>query len=420
MAFAKDTSRKQLSDLTLEEVKRIQKPAPGYVLAVGKYQAIPATFRSWLDATNIPTSTVFNASTQERLGDWLITGKRPVIGRYVEGSQSVTVATAQLELAKEFASIPVPYDLTNDRGTFVRAGESYYKDRGGNRAGHTVAEVRTALEEARRTKNLQSLKQFIAKGEGGYDSLNRGVGGDTPTYSPEYYSALSRIPSATSPAVSPTISADVLSNYIKNTYVIPVSSSYSGDNKVNTFLIALAGIQGKVPAVNNKTYKEWLSENAIYSRQQLDGELELLNIAAQANVQLAAEAKENLSKIDGLIPAEAAYLVQQNLFELQPDLMRQKMSANAIGPDGIVPNYSHAWRSPGKLAITADLTIPGASGFKIGQIFRVGRTYNYDNQGAYQLFGLTEDISIGKGWTTTIHSRFNAMPIAKIYGLQSE
>jgi hypothetical protein len=98
------------------------------------------------------------------------------------------------------------------------------------------------------------------------------------------------------------------------------------------------------------------------------------------------------------------------------------MSANTgVQPNGITPNYSHAWRAPGKLAITADITIPGASGFRIGQIFWVGRTYDhYKKYGAFQLFGLTEDININKGWTTTIHSRFNAMPVDKLLGIQSE
>jgi hypothetical protein len=427
MAFVKDTSKKQLSDLTLEEVTRIQKPAPGYVLAVGKYQAVPETFKSWLKATKISLNTIFNAETQEKLGDWLITSKREKVGQYVNGDVSVTLEEAQLELAREFASIPVPYDITRPAGKGypsrrVLKGQSYYFGIAGNNAQAPVERYQQALLEARRTRNLNSLKQFIARGEGGYDSLNRGRAGDTPTYSPEYYNALSRIPSSPSQTTPQTTTADILGNYLISTYVRPVSASYPGEDNsvVQNFLISLQGKNTtKISAPNNKTYKEWLGENTIYSNQQLAGELILLDSAAQVSLELAAESKENLSKIDGLIPAEAAFLVQNNLFELRPDVMRQQMMINA--GSGINSNYSHAWRSPGKLAITADLTIPGAAGFKIGQIFWVGRTYEHYKQfGAFQLFGLTEEITINKGWTTTIHSRFNAMPIIKIVGLQSE
>lgn len=212
------------------------------------------------------------------------------------------------------------------------------------------------------------------------------------------------------------LNSQPLDQYMRNTYIAPLNTKYPQDTKVKAFTDKLQN--GQETGIYDTSLKSWLEQNAIYSESQLQGELALIRLAEEANTTLVAEAKSNLSKVDGLIPAEAAFLVQANLFELQPDLMRQQMSANA--GSGEDPNYSHAWRSPGKLAITADLMIPGKAGFRIGQIFRVGRTYDYKNQGAFQLFGLTEDISIDKGWTTTIHSRFNAMPLRKIVGLQSE
>jgi GH24 family phage-related lysozyme (muramidase) len=207
-----------------------------------------------------------------------------------------------------------------------------------------------------------------------------------------------------------------LDQYLRSTYTLPLRQKYTQDDSVQTFATKLQS--GQETGIYDTSLKAWLEQNAVYSESQLQGELALIRLAEEASATLVAEAKSNLSKVDGLIPAEAAFLIQSNLFELQPDLMRQQMSANA--GSGENPNYSHAWRSPGKLAITADLTIPGKSGFRIGQIFRVGRTYDYKNQGAFQLFGLTEEVSMGKGWTTTIHSRFNAMPASKIQGLESE
>ena len=79
---------------------------------------------------------------------------------------------------------------------------------------------------------------------------------------------------------------------------------------------------------------------------------------------------------------------------------------------------SHAWRAPGKLAVTADIQIPGASGFKIGQVFWVGRTYeSFKKNGVFQLLGLTETIDLSRGWVTEIHSRLLALPKNNLIGL---
>ena len=239
------------------------------------------------------------------------------------------------------------------------------------------------------------------------ESGRRGSAGSTPTaYTP-----------GTSTPFNPDTAID---SYILKTYTQPLKQNFSRDADV----VKLADdVRNGNTFVNSdkKAYRDWLkTTNKLYSDSQLDGELALINLAAEANLTLQAEAKSNLAKIDNLIPAEAAFLIQRNLFELQPDLMRQQMSANA-GPGNREVDYSHAWRAPGKLAITADITIPGASGFRIGQIFWVGRTYeHYKKFGAFQLFGLTENITIGRGWNTTIHSRFNAMPTGKVKNLKSE
>lgn len=198
-------------------------------------------------------------------------------------------------------------------------------------------------------------------------------------------------------------------DYIQKTYVAPLEAKNQAP--LRPFIDTLK--TGADPLVAQ------VQQSSLYSDRQLDGELQLIGIMQGINDTLASEAKSNLTKIDGLVPAEAAFLVQKNLFEMSPDIMRQQMSANA-DTSGRVVDYSHAWRAPGKLAITADLMIPGISGLRIGQIFWVGRTYeHYKDYGAFQLFGLTENITIGRGWTTTIHSRFNAMPTQKIRELRS-
>jgi len=228
-------------------------------------------------------------------------------------------------------------------------------------------------------------------------------------------------PTAYTPGASTPFNPDAaIDSYMLKTYTQPLKQEFSRDTDVVKLADDVRGGNTFV-SFDKKPYRDWLKNtNKLYSDSQLDGELALLNLAAEANLSLQAEAKSNLAKVDNLIPAEAAFLIQRNLFELQPDLMRQQMSANA-GSGNREVDYSHAWRAPGKLAITADITIPGASGFRIGQIFWVGRTYeHYKKFGAFQLFGLTENITIGRGWNTTIHSRFNAMPTGKVKNLKSE
>jgi hypothetical protein len=220
------------------------------------------------------------------------------------------------------------------------------------------------------------------------------------------------------PSTGGTFASDV-SVYLRDTYTNPLKTKFGSDTSIAALIEDLER-GNKAVQSQDIAYRTYLKEGRVLSEaSQLNGELALINMAAEAELTLQAETRANLAKVDGLNPAEAAFFVWQNLFELQPDLMRQQMSANAGTGENV--NYSHAWRAPGKLAITADLTIPGASGFRMGQIFWVGRTYeHYKKYGAFQVFGITEDITTGRGWNTVIHSRFNAMPTDKITTLQSE
>lgn len=213
-----------------------------------------------------------------------------------------------------------------------------------------------------------------------------------------------------------------VSDYIKRTYIDPIKKAL--DNKDSEFFKVLNDeVTPRLVVSQGLTFKEYLQSNGLFNNSQLNGEKTLLNLATEAQAKLQAEQSTIRARIDDIPSAAAAFLIQNDLFELSPDLMRTRMAANAGNSFDLgapTENYSHAWRSPGKLAITADLTIPGASGFRIGQIFRVGRTYDhYNRYGAFQLFGLTEEITVGRGWTTTIHSRFNAMPIRKVADIKS-
>jgi len=347
---------KKLSDLTIQEIISTQKPS-GKVLAVGKYQAIPVTFKDWVASDRISADTVFDIAAQERLGDWLIVGKRPKVGQYINNTGNVTIEEAHLQLAREFASIPVPYDLTNDRGTFIKAGESYYKDRGGNKANHSISEVRSALTQSKSSKSLTPIKKFIAKGEGGYDSLNTGIGGDTITYSEKYFQVLNSCEKTTSAAPTPQQSTQ---NRTNQEITVPQSQFC---------------VENKAECDKCKLNQEKIRQYDIVKN-------------------VTNEAQNVVRQFPGLRKAF-------RYVEVFPDLMVASITSTANG------NNSNAFgASPGSLSISGDLTLPGINGIRVGELFWIDRIPAfYKAFGAFQVMSV-EDIIGLDGWKTRINARF--------------
>ena len=133
---------KKLSEMTIDEIRAKQKiKSPDNkdrLFAVGKYQLIPTTFEMAVKSLGLSGDTVFNADTQEKMGQYLLFKKRPALGAYIKG-ESNDMNTALLEAAKEWASLPVP--------TGSKKGKSYHGS--GNKAQHTLEETIKALTAAR-------------------------------------------------------------------------------------------------------------------------------------------------------------------------------------------------------------------------------------------------------------------------------
>ena len=126
-----------LERLTIGEVQNLQ--AIGTLFAVGRYQFITETLKIAVAAAELKTSYLFSPTNQDRLGlALLIGGKRPELRDYLQG-KNVSIEAAQLDLAKEWASIP----MANGRGF-------YDGDSAGNRATAKVATVQAALKAARK------------------------------------------------------------------------------------------------------------------------------------------------------------------------------------------------------------------------------------------------------------------------------
>ena len=151
---------KSLTEMTIDEVHAQQYPNGIGLGAVGKYQIIPKTMKGfirYLRAQGIDTSKrKFDASIQNMFGPYSITKKRAKVGRFLSGDNSVSLDTAQLELAAEYASIGVPYDMK--KGSYngkyplrdIKKGESLYSGTGSNYApaAHTD-NIRSMLQKLR-------------------------------------------------------------------------------------------------------------------------------------------------------------------------------------------------------------------------------------------------------------------------------
>jgi hypothetical protein len=148
---AKKYLGKNLQDMTISEIMSLQ--SKGKVSAVGKYQIVTGTmpgFVKWLQSKGYdPKNTKYSAKIQDLYPQYTIESKRPQVGKFLSGSMN-DIQKANLELAAEFASVGVPFDMK--AGSYgggwpkydIKKGESLYSGRGRNRASITPEQVQNA------------------------------------------------------------------------------------------------------------------------------------------------------------------------------------------------------------------------------------------------------------------------------------
>jgi hypothetical protein len=142
---------KKLSEMTINEILEAQAlTGDDRLFAVGKYQMIPSTFKEVVEGMGLSGDTVFSHDFQDQAGMYLATQKRPILGAYLNGQdwngKAVDEDTALMELAKEWASAPLPYDVQIG-DTLRKAGDSRYG--AGNKAQHSIQEARDAIRSAK-------------------------------------------------------------------------------------------------------------------------------------------------------------------------------------------------------------------------------------------------------------------------------
>jgi hypothetical protein len=142
---------KSLSELTIAEIMKKQEGTRGSgreIFAAGRFQIIPQTMKRAVALAGISKDEVFNEDTQKRLAMALIQN-RPHLNAYLTG-KSNDLHAAQLDLSEEWASLPDP-----------KTGRSHYK--GGNKASHTLEQVKESLVSARTEIAAKSTDTRIAQ-----------------------------------------------------------------------------------------------------------------------------------------------------------------------------------------------------------------------------------------------------------------
>ena len=144
---------------------------PDKIFAVGKYQIIPATMEGLVKKLGLdPGKTILDKDTQDLLfNEGLIKQARPNVASYLEG-KSNNRDLAILDLAKEFASVGVPYPA----GKATARGESYYAGIGGNKAHNPPEAVGAALDADRKTKISAAEGGILSGPTSGYRAILHG------------------------------------------------------------------------------------------------------------------------------------------------------------------------------------------------------------------------------------------------------
>ena len=141
------SSTRDLSNMSVNEVMRAQERRE--FNAVGRYQMIPETFKAGVKSLGLSGHERMTPELQDRFfHDFLIkkAGGGDALA-YIQG-KSNDINRAMTAMAKEWASFPVPHTMQG-HAQQVKAGESYYKSHGGNRAHISLEESRAALMQAR-------------------------------------------------------------------------------------------------------------------------------------------------------------------------------------------------------------------------------------------------------------------------------
>jgi hypothetical protein len=159
--------KKDLSQYTIGEVigfqNKSRSSSSGQLWATGRYQIIPVTLKGVVSRLQIPYSKKYDQKTQDEIGIGLLLGRtnaKKYVTRQVEDNKA-NLEKASLDVAKEWSSVGVPYDMKGSK-QYIKKNQSYYTG-GGDRASVKTEVVQQALKNLRKA---YGTKDNIGKGKG--------------------------------------------------------------------------------------------------------------------------------------------------------------------------------------------------------------------------------------------------------------
>jgi hypothetical protein len=159
--------KKDLSQYTIGEVIQFQsnpRNSNGQLWATGRYQIIPVTLKGVVSRLKIPYSQKYDQKTQDEIGIGLLLGRtnaKKYVTQQVEDNKE-NLEKASLDVAKEWSSVGVPYDMKGSK-QYIKKNQSYYYG-GGDKASIKTEVVQQALKNLRKA---YGTKDNNGKGEGG-------------------------------------------------------------------------------------------------------------------------------------------------------------------------------------------------------------------------------------------------------------
>jgi hypothetical protein len=162
------------SKMSIDEYLRhgkLKSGDPDKIFAVGKYQIIPKTMEGLVSKLKLePEKTLLDQTTQDILfNEGLINQSRPNVAAYLAG-KSNDRDLAILDMAKEFASVGVPYPA----GKATARGQSYYAGIGGNKAHNPPEAVGAALDADRKNAVTAADGGMFSGPKSGYSATLHG------------------------------------------------------------------------------------------------------------------------------------------------------------------------------------------------------------------------------------------------------
>lgn len=145
--------KRNLEDLTIKQLMEFQeKNHPDRIFASGKYQMIPNFIKEAMknkEKYGVDFDDKYTSEVQDKLFEYAI-DKRPDLKKLIKG-ESQDIESAMMDLAREFASIPAPYDTVHvnpktKKERKVFKGKSYYDQIGQNAAKYSIDEVKEVLK----------------------------------------------------------------------------------------------------------------------------------------------------------------------------------------------------------------------------------------------------------------------------------